>query len=100
IILEQTIERATGLTGKISVVLTYLQDDFKHVNQLIETAKEKQEFSLQIIHAQEEERRRISREIHDGPAQMLANIMLRSELVERMARQGEMELAVKELKNV
>lgn len=98
--LNQTIERATGLTGKITAILTYLQDDFKHVNELIEDAKEKHEFSLKIIQAQEEERRRISREIHDGPAQMLANILLRSEIVERATRNGEIVHALDEIKSV
>lgn len=98
--LDQTIERAEGLAGKISVILTYLNDDFKQVNEMIEEAKEKQEFGLKIIEAQEEERRKISREIHDGPAQMLANILLRSELVDRIFREGSTENALKEIKSV
>src|SRR5690625_2498098 len=98
--LSQTIERAEGLAGKISVVLTYLNDDFKQVNAMIEEAKEKQEFGLKIIEAQEEERKRISREIHDGPAQMLANILLRSEIVDRAFREGGGEKASTEIKSV
>lgn len=100
ITLDQTIERAEGLAGKISVILTYLNDDFKQVNQIVEEAKEKQEFGLKIIEAQEEERRRISREIHDGPAQMLANILLRSELVDRTFREGGVEESLLEIQNV
>ncbi|MBN2555329.1 MAG: sensor histidine kinase [Anaerolineales bacterium] len=38
----------------------------------------------QIITAQEEERRKISRQIHDGPAQALANFILQSEIALRM----------------
>ncbi|WP_284139257.1 MULTISPECIES: sensor histidine kinase [unclassified Virgibacillus] len=98
--LEQTIERAQGLAGKISVVLNYLTDDFRQVNELIEEAKEKQEFGLKIIEAQEEERRKISREIHDGPAQMLANILLRSELVDRTFREGTLDKGLEEIKSV
>ncbi|WP_099159869.1 sensor histidine kinase [Virgibacillus ndiopensis] len=98
--LDQTIERAEGLASKISVILTYLNDDFRQVNEMIEEAKEKQEFGLKIIEAQEDERRKISREIHDGPAQMLANILLRSELVDRTFREGSIEDAVKEIKSV
>ena len=41
-------------------------------------------FGIRIIQAQEEERKRISRDIHDGPAQMLANVMIRSGLIEKM----------------
>ncbi|MFD1849031.1 sensor histidine kinase [Oceanobacillus bengalensis] len=98
--LAGTIDRAEGLASKISVILNYLQDDFKRVNEMIEDAKEKQEFGLKIIEAQEEERRKISREIHDGPAQMLANILLRSEIVEKISRNGDLDKVINELKSV
>ncbi|MBM7600529.1 two-component system sensor histidine kinase DegS [Virgibacillus halotolerans] len=98
--LIHTIERAESLASKISVILTYLHDDFRQVNEMIEEAKEKQEFGLKIIEAQEEERRKISREIHDGPAQMLANILLRSELVDRSFRGGNVDQALIEIKSV
>lgn len=98
--LGQTIDRAEGLVSKISVILPYLHDEFRQVNDMIEEAKEKQEFSLKIIGAQEEERRKISREIHDGPAQMMANILLRSELIERAYQKGSVDKAVKEIKSI
>lgn len=98
--LEETIGRAEALGGKISIVLNYLTEDFKHVSDALEDAKEKQEFGLQIIEAQEEERRRLSREIHDGPAQMLANVMLRSDLVDRTYRERGVEEAMQEVKSV
>jgi len=98
--LDETIGRAEALGGKISVVLNYLTEDFKHVTDALEDAKEKQQFGLQIIEAQEEERRRLSREIHDGPAQMLANVMLRSDLVDRIYRERGVEEAMKEMRSV
>ncbi|WP_077625282.1 sensor histidine kinase [Sediminibacillus massiliensis] len=98
--LEQTVKRAEGLVSRISVVLNYLNDDFKHVSEVLQDAQQKQEFGLQIIEAQEEERRRLSREMHDGPAQMLANILLRSELVDRTFRERSVEEAVQEMKSV
>ncbi|GAB4072958.1 two-component sensor histidine kinase DegS [Barrientosiimonas marina] len=98
--LDKTLKRSEDLASKISVIFTYLTDDFQQVNEMIEDAKEKQEFGLKIIESQEDERRKISREIHDGPAQMLANILLRSELVDRTFRQGTVEEAVSEMKSV
>ncbi|WP_026908911.1 sensor histidine kinase [Paucisalibacillus globulus] len=98
--LDNTIKRAENLANKISVILNYLTDDFRQVNEMIAEAKEKQEFGLKIIEAQEEERKRISREIHDGPAQMLANILLRSELVDRTFREGSTEDALAEIKSM
>jgi two-component system, NarL family, sensor histidine kinase DegS len=42
-----------------------------------------------MIRAKEEERKRLSREIHDGPAQVLANAIIGLELIERSLRQSE-----------
>ncbi|SER41017.1 two-component system, NarL family, sensor histidine kinase DegS [Gracilibacillus ureilyticus] len=98
--IEKMVERAEGLMGKISIVLNYLSEDFKHISDLLQNAQEKQAFGLQIIEAQEEERRKLSREMHDGPAQMLANILLRSEIVDRTYRKGDTESAMKEMRNV
>lgn len=39
---------------------------------------------VHIIEAQEAERQRISRQMHDGPAQSLTNLILQAEIVERM----------------
>src|SRR5699024_72387 len=98
--LGNTLTRADDLQSKVSIILTYLNDDFKKVNTFIEEAHEKQEFGLKIIEAQEDERKRISREIHDGPAQMLANILLRSEIVEKTFKTGKTDDILTEIKSV
>lgn len=98
--LEKIVQRAENLVSQITVILNYLNSDLQQVNELVIDAKEKQKFGLKIIEAQEEERKRLSREIHDGPAQMLANVMLRSELIERTSREQGMEEALKEVKNL
>lgn len=98
--LRRTIEHANNLGRKVSVVLTYLLDDFSQVNEALKTAKEKQQFGLKIIEAQETERKRLSREIHDGPAQMLANILIRSEIVDLAFREGNVDHALREVKSI
>jgi two-component system, NarL family, sensor histidine kinase DegS len=97
--LNETIERAEHLISQITVVLNYLNSDFRHVGEFIEGARQKQEFGLKIIEAQEEERKRLSREIHDGPAQMLAHVMMRSDLLERVCRECSPEAAIKEIRD-
>lgn len=93
--ITETIERAEHLVSQTSVVMNYLTSDLKQMGEVLEDAKAKQDFGLKIIEAQEEERKRLSREIHDGPAQMLANVMIRSDLIERVYREkgGEETLA-------
>lgn len=42
-----------------------------------------------LMRAQEDMRREIARQMHDGPAQSLANIALQSEIVQRLAGRGD-----------
>lgn len=94
---QETIDRAEHLVGQISVVLNYLNSDIKQMGAIIEDARQKQEFGLKIIEAQEEERKRLSREIHDGPAQMLANVMMRSQLIDKVFRERGPEEGFKDI---
>ena len=66
--LLEMIERADQLVNQVNIVINYLTSDLKEVGEALENAKIKQDFTLKIIEAQEEERKRLSREIHDGPA--------------------------------
>ena len=50
----------------------------------IETVQKEKFVGARIIKAQEEERFRVSREIHDGPAQDLANLMMQISICERL----------------
>ena len=97
--LEKTIEHADSLGQKVSVIASFLQDDFEEVNEYLKSAHEKQQIGLKIIEAQEQERKRISREIHDGPAQSLANILLRSEIVELSLRNKNIDEALYEMQS-
>jgi len=53
----------------------------------------------QIIQAQEDERRKISRQMHDGPAQVLTNFILQTEIATRLF-DTDVELAREELDNL
>lgn len=98
--LNETIERADHLVSQISVVMNYMMSDIRKMGEALETAKQKQDFGLRIIEAQEEERKRLSREIHDGPAQMMANVMMRSDLIEKIYKERSASEAVSEIKNM
>lgn len=98
--IQKTIDRADRLVSQISVVLNYLTGDLKNVSEIIADAREKQEFGLKIIEAQEEERKRLSREMHDGPAQLLANVMMRSDLIEKIYRERGIEEALEEIRGL
>jgi two-component system sensor histidine kinase DegS len=94
---EQSIERADTINLQMSVVLDYLSGDLNEVTRILESAKNRQMIGLKIILAQEDERKRIAREIHDGPAQSLANLVLRTEIAERILDTKDLKLIRKEL---
>ncbi|MFC4777827.1 sensor histidine kinase [Paenibacillus sp. GCM10023252] len=94
---ENSIERAETIGSQINVVLDYLSGDLNQVTRILESAKNRQLIGLKIILAQEEERKRIAREIHDGPAQSMANIVLRTEIAERMLIKQEFQMVQDEL---
>ncbi len=94
---EKTIERAENLIGQLNVIFKYLQGDLLAV---IESAQHRQLLGLKIIQAQEDERKRVAREIHDGPAQSMANVVLRAEIVERFLKQEDLSAVRKELKEL
>ncbi len=56
-------------------------------------------FVSQIIDAQEEERRKLSRQVHDGPAQALSNFILQAEIAHRLLDADPVK-AREELKNL
>ena len=82
--MKATVAKAEGLTTQVGAVLGYLGDQMGGVVLKIESMQQSQLFGSKIIKAQEEERRRVSREIHDGPAQAMANIVFRAEVCERL----------------
>lgn len=98
--LHDTIARSEHLVSQTTFVLSYLRSDLKQVGEVLEDAQLKQDFGSKIISAQEEERKRLSREIHDGPAQMLANVMMRSDLIERLFKEYGTEAALQEVRSL
>ncbi|WP_377887700.1 sensor histidine kinase [Alkalihalobacillus sp. R86527] len=97
---RKTSDKAESFMSQISTVLSFLGGELRQYGEAIEDAKRKQEYGLRIIEAQEEERKRLSREIHDGPAQVLANVLLRSQLIERIYEKKGKDEAFKEIKDM
>lgn len=79
-----TVKKAETLASQLGAALGFMGSEMGSVLTQLETLQQKQMFGTKIIKAQEEERRRVSREIHDGPAQAMANIAFRSEVCERL----------------
>lgn len=97
--LKNTVEKAENLVSQVGAVLGYLGNEMGGMVTKIESLQQSQIFGAKIIQAQEEERRRVAREIHDGPAQAMANVVFRAEVCERLV-DVDMERAKNELKDL
>lgn len=97
--LKDTLQRADGLVSQVGAALGLLNNEMENVLTHIESIQQRQEFAARIIKAQEEERRRVARDIHDGPAQSMANVVFRAEVCERLI-DTDIERAKAELRDL
>lgn len=82
--LEKMVEKADHLINHVSVALDYLMTNLKNAAEQMNDFQQQKNIGYKIIQAQETERKRVAREIHDGPAQSLADVILNTEIVEKM----------------
>jgi len=69
-----------------------LEHSLLDINDHLTAVLQRQYLASEIIQAQEEERRRVAREIHDGPAQSMANVILRAEVCEKLLEMDKAEV--------
>jgi len=93
------VERADNLISHVGVALGYLTGDLQEVSLKLEDMQQRQLLGLRIIKAQEDERQRVAREIHDGPAQSMSNVVLKAEICEKLI-DVDLEKVREELKNL
>ncbi|WP_039957505.1 sensor histidine kinase [Selenomonas infelix] len=94
--LYNVVARAEHMALSIGSVLSYLSTQVSGVLWKIEAVQKDKFVGARIIKATEEERYRISREMHDGPAQDLANVLFMTTITERLMDQ-DMDEAKKTL---
>jgi two-component system sensor histidine kinase DegS len=95
----KTIQKAENLITHVGAALGYLTGDLREISTQLEDIQQRQLLGLKIIKAQEDERQRVARDIHDGPAQLMSNVVLKAEICERMI-DVDLDKAREELKNL
>jgi Signal transduction histidine kinase len=95
----KTIQKAESLITHVGAALGYLTGDLLEISTQLEDIQQRQLLGLKIIKAQEDERQRVARDIHDGPAQLMSNVVLKAEICERMI-DVDLEKAREELRNL
>ena len=97
--LGEMLHQSEHLALAIGSVLNYLSSQVSGVVWQIEAVQKDKLVGARIIKAVEEERYRMSRELHDGPAQDMANLMFQTSICEKLidrspeeAKQGLKEM--------
>lgn len=93
--LEQTLAKlkniaakAERLVSQVGVALNFLADSLGSVNEQIEDMQAIEHVGQEILRGLEIERKRMAGDIHDGPVQDLANLVVQLEVCERLFRSG------------
>ena len=81
---REVLNKAEKAWKSVSVVTEYLKGNLDEIMFTVDQLNKKQALGIKIIEAQEEEKQRLARDIHDGPAQSMANILVKAEICERL----------------
>lgn len=97
--MNDILEKGELYMSKMKSVIDFLMGDLENVSQKMTSLEGKAQIGMKIIKSQEEERRRIVRDIHDGPAQSMASLVIKSEIMNRLLDK-DIQLSRDELKNI
>lgn len=100
--LEEIAQRADNFLNTTGLALKLIQGNIEKISGSLEDIYRKQQMELYIIESQESERRKIARELHDGPAQTLASMIIRLDLLDHLCRdeQEQIKSEIKTIRNM
>lgn len=90
--LQQVLGKADHIVSQVGIAVDFLTGNVNKMAEHVDGMRDQAAMAQQIIRAQEEERRRVARDIHDGPAQLLANMVMRVDIMEQMIGNGDERL--------
>jgi len=85
-------QKAESLLDTTSIALKLMESSSDKLSDTLEQVNRKNQLELWIVETQEAERRKIARELHDGPAQSLASMLIRLDLVMRMIPEDAVQI--------
>jgi len=93
--MEAIAKRAEEFILNSTMALKVLQGNIARFNEVYATAQKKEQLGIWIVKTMEAERRKIARELHDGPAQSLASMLIRLDLIRYIVNNEELTVAHK-----
>lgn len=86
------VQLMSALAGQAAIALEnaiLLQDLQGLLEEQRQQNRELEELGRRILSAHEDERKRIARELHDGPAQSVSNLAMKAEICRRLSQVGD-----------
>lgn len=77
---KKIYEKAEKLSNDFNVAYSVLTGDFKQISDQMDGIQNKAIWGIKVLETQENERKRIARDMHDGPTQKLSNLILKTEV--------------------
>lgn len=96
---QEIAQKADNYLNSASMALKVLESNINDFADTLEDAFKKQQMGLWFVESVEAEKRKISRELHDGPAQTLASLLIRLDLVNMLFEEDGRQ-ALEELKGI
>ncbi|MDI6601147.1 MAG: sensor histidine kinase [Thermoanaerobacteraceae bacterium] len=96
---EELLERARHLYKNIDIAFKFIKDSLNGINNQIVDFKNREELIFHIFRAQEEERQKIAIDLHDGPAQDIANLLYKVEICQKLMSRN-IDEAMEELEDL
>jgi len=91
---EDILRSAEKLIGQVSVAMNFLAGELGNVE--VSDDESSIEIGIRFLESMENEKKKISREIHDGPAQAIANLVMKADICKAVIKkdvvQGFIEL--------
>ena len=88
--LQARLKRLDVVARQLDLLWTYLESDEPMVDEpSLGSDEAAVDMNMRIVQAQEAERQRMAGDIHDGPAQVLANAIFQVEYLDRMLGDGD-----------
>jgi len=81
--------KADNFLSSANLAIKVLETNINSFTDTLEDAVKKQQIGIWIVESLEAEKRKISRELHDGPAQTIASMLIRLDLINYLFREDE-----------
>jgi len=81
---KETVEKAENLVNHIGVAMDFLNGNLSFLYNQIEDSNNKHLLAIKVLESQEQDRKKVAREIHDSIAQTMSNVIIKAEVCNQL----------------